>query len=199
MRLLHLPAHTTPAADATPVRPHSIASHSRAEQLPMWSWCGYCTCPRTHTSRRAATAPACTRQPPTRLSHSIDSHSQAEQLLMWSWCGYCTCPHTPAADATPVRPLDVAFDCLALTSRAAADVELVRLLHLLASTHQPPMRPQCGGWLSHSIASHSRAAADVKLVRLLHLPAHTIREAADVRRLHSIASHSRAEQLPMWS
>ena len=43
VRLLHLPAHTTPAADATPVRPHSIASHSRAEQLPMWSWCGYCT------------------------------------------------------------------------------------------------------------------------------------------------------------
>ena len=75
--------------------------------------------------------------------------------------------HTPAADETPVRRLAVAFDCLALTSRAAADVELVRLLHLLAhstpATNATPVQ-------SHSIALHSRAA-DAKSVRLLQVPA----------------------------
>ena len=69
------------------------------------------------------------------------------------------------------------FDCLALTSRAAADVELVRLLHHLLEHSTPaadatPVRPLAVAF--DCLALTSRAAADVELVRLLHhLLAHT--------------------------
>ena len=78
--------------------------------------------------------------------------------------------HLPAHTSCRRDASAAAFDCLALTSRAAADVELVRLLHLPAHTtpaaDATPVRRLAVAF--DCLALTSRAAADVALVRLLH-------------------------------
>ena len=81
---------------------------------------------------------------------------------------------------------------LLIIYRAAADVELVRLLHLPAHTHQP----LCGYCTCpHTPVTDAAVAFDC--LALAIAPACTHQPLT--RLSQSIASHSRAEQLLMWS